>query len=122
MKLVQREVESDALRGFLRERQDERRVTSALSRVEVVRAVLAGGQPAIAHARRQLARLDQINLDRDLLDEAAVLVSTEMLRSLDAVHLACARRVGSDLRALITYDHRMGDAAQAMGLVVEAPR
>jgi predicted nucleic acid-binding protein len=71
VKLVVREAESDALRAYLRRHAADRRVTSALARVEVVRAVTAGGPQAVAHARRQLARMDQLVLDRDLLDAAA---------------------------------------------------
>jgi uncharacterized protein len=62
VKLVQREAESDALRRFLRRRRRDQFVTSTLARVEVVRAVLAGGPLAVAKARRQLSRLDQIVL------------------------------------------------------------
>jgi predicted nucleic acid-binding protein len=121
VKLVKREPESGALRKLLRRHRDDRRVTSALARVEVVRAVLEGGPAAVAHARRQLARLDQVNLDRDLLDEAATLGPSSLLRSLDAIHLASARALGADLRAVITYDRRMTDAAVSMGLVVDSP-
>ena len=60
VKLVQRETESDALRRFLRRHRADQLVTSALARVEVVRAVLIGGPAALAQARRQLSRLDQI--------------------------------------------------------------
>jgi uncharacterized protein len=121
VKLVQRESESNALRRFLRSNRDEGRVTSALARVEVVRAVAGGGPAAIAQARRQLSRVDQINLDRDLLDAAAALAPGMTLRSLDAIHLACAAAVGSALRAIITYDERMRAAGLALGMVVEAP-
>src|ERR1700730_662110 len=55
VKLVRREAESSPLRRFLRRHQDDGRVTSALARVEVVRAVTGGGPAAVAHARRQLA-------------------------------------------------------------------
>jgi predicted nucleic acid-binding protein len=96
-------------------------VTSALARVEVVRAVAAGGPAAVAHARRQLARVDQVNIDRVLLDEAATLAPETMLRSLDAIHLASASSIGADLRAVVTYDRRMADAAASLSLVVEAP-
>jgi predicted nucleic acid-binding protein len=121
VKLVQREPESAALRRFLRRHRDDRRVTSALARVEVVRAVSGGGPGAMAHARRQLSRVDQVGLDRDLLDAAATLALGTVLRSLDAMHLACAGTLGADLRTLITYDERMRDAATTIGLVVEAP-
>jgi predicted nucleic acid-binding protein len=89
--------------------------------VEVVRAVAGGGPTAVAHARRQLARLDQINLHSVLLDDAATMSPGTLLRSLDAIHLASARSMGADLRAVVTYDQRMSDAVLALGLVVEAP-
>lgn len=46
-KLVQPEADSDALRKFLRRRRSDQLVTSALARVEVVRAVSAGGLRAL---------------------------------------------------------------------------
>ena len=121
VKLVTREAESNALRRFLRRHRSDNRVTSALARVEVVRAVSGGGPAAIAHARRQLARVDHVNLGRDLLDEAATLRPGSMLRSLDAIHLASARSIGAELRSVVTYDQRMTEAAAAVGLVVDAP-
>lgn len=121
VKLVKREAESDALRRYLRRHRTDGRVTSALARVEVVRAVGGGGSAAIAHARRQLARVDQILLDRDLLDTAATLAPATLLRSLDAIHLAAARSVGAELRSVLTYDLRMQDAAAALGIEVDAP-
>ena len=121
VKLVQREAESEALRRFLRRHSADGRVTSALARVEVVRAVGGGGPPAIAHARRQLARVDQVNLDRDLLDAAATLTPGRVLRSVDAIHLAAARSLGAELRSVITYDLRMQDAAASLGIAVDAP-
>jgi predicted nucleic acid-binding protein len=65
-------------------------VTSALARVEVVRAVLAGGPAALAQARRQLSRVDQVLLSTELLDSAATPAPNVQLRSLDAIHLAAA--------------------------------
>ena len=121
VKLVQRETESNALRRFLRRHRADQFVTSALARVEVVRAVLMGGPRALAQARRQLSRLDQILLSPEVLDRAATLAPQIQLRSLDAIHLAAAQVVGADLRAVVTYDRRMADAAHDLGLTVEAP-
>ena len=121
VKLVQVEVESAALRRYLRRFRSDEKATSALSRVEVVRAVLAGGMPAVAKARRQLGRLHVVPLDRALLDEAATLGAGQVLRSLDAIHLAAATRLGPSVRAVITYDQRMQQAADAVGLPVAAP-
>lgn len=119
--LVQRESESDALQRFLRRHRDDGRVGSALSRTELVRAVLPGGDEAIHRARQLLARLDQIRVDVRVLDDAATLTTASRLRTLDAIHLASARRLGSDLRAVVTYDARMSRAAQELGLATTAP-
>lgn len=92
-----------------------------MARVEVVRAVLAGGDPAVALARRQLRRLHLVPLDRRLLDDASVLAAPSALRSLDAIHLASAQRLGTDLRAVVTYDTRMAGSARALAMAVESP-
>jgi predicted nucleic acid-binding protein len=120
VKLVQREPESAALRRFLRRLGAAGLVTSALARVEVVRAVGDGGPAAIAQARRLLARVDQINIDRDLLDAAAALPGVS-LRTLDAIHLAAAVSLGSALQSVVTYDVRMQAVATALGLATDAP-
>jgi len=121
VKLVQREMESDALRRFLQAHRDDRFATSALARVEVVRAVLRGGAAAVAGARRQLARLDQISLDTELLDRASTLAVVGLIRSLDAIHVSAAQVIGADLRAIVTYDRQMAEVATSLGLVVESP-
>jgi predicted nucleic acid-binding protein len=121
VKLVQRETESNALRRFLRRHRTDQFVTSALARVEVMRAVLVGGPGALAQAHRQLSRLDQVLLGPELLDRAGTLAPHIQLRSLDAIHLAAAQVVGADLRAVVTYDHAMADAARGLGLSAEAP-
>lgn len=122
MKLVQREAESEALRRYLRRHRGDERVTSALARVEVVRAVQVGGALAVSKARRQLARLHQVRLDTALLDSAAAIAPGAVLRRLDALHLAAAQLVAADLRAIVTYDQRMAAAVSAVGLPVDAPR
>jgi len=121
VKLVQKEAESEALQRYLRRHRLDERVTSVLARVEVVRAVQVGGAQAVAKARRQLARVHQVNLDRALLDSAAAVAPGTSLRSLDAIHLASALLVGADLQAIVTYDQRMAEAAGGMGFPVDAP-
>lgn len=59
-------------------------------------------------------------IDDDILDVAAR-IEPVSVRSLDAIHLATAVRLGSDLEALVTYDARMIDGAQALGLKVASP-
>ena len=40
------------------------------------------------------------------------------LRSLDAIHLASALLLGSDLAGIVTYDRRLAEAASRMGIPV----
>ena len=118
VKLAVRENESVALRAYLRRRRPL--VSSSLARTEVLRALLPSGEDAVAAGRKALARLDLVRLSSAVLDEAAALLPVE-LRSLDAIHLATARRLGRDLGAIITYDQRMAEAAAAIGYRVAAP-
>lgn len=118
VKLVVAETESDALAGHLRAHPD--RVSCALARVEVIRAVRAHGQQAVIRARQLLQRISLVRVDDLLLDEAAALNHAN-LRSLDAIHLAAARALGHGLTEVVTFDRRMAHAAERMGLVVAAP-
>lgn len=119
VKLVVLEPESEALTDHLRERPG--RVSCALARVEVIRAVRAHGQSAITRAMRLLQRVSLLQLDEVLLDHAARLDSMT-LRSLDAIHLAAAKTLGNGLAEVITYDRRMAEAAGYIGLPVIGPR
>lgn len=118
VKLVVREVESDALRRHLGTRP--LRISSALARVEVPRAAQAHGGAAVARAEQLLDRVGLFDLDDPLLRAAAGLGGAA-LRSLDAIHLASARTLEDDLAEVITYDQTMSDAARALGLPVVAP-
>lgn len=57
-------------------------------------------------------------LDRAVYRGAALLLMP-YLRTLDALHLEAAMRL--DVAAVLTYDHRLGEAARAVGLQVIAP-
>lgn len=118
VKLVVREPESEALRRYLGNRRP--RVSSALARAEVMRALLDSGEAARRTGRRVLAGLDLLRVDNRVLDLAGKLLPSE-LRTLDAIHLATAQRLGGDLGPLCTYDNRMRDAAIALGITVLAP-
>lgn len=120
MKLVVPEEESDALRQYAR--GPLVRVSCALARVEVPRAVRMRGADAIGRASRLVSELDLVGLDDALLDAAAAL-PVAGLRSLDAIHLAAALTLrSSGLAAVVTYDDRMARAAALLGLEVVAPR
>jgi predicted nucleic acid-binding protein len=69
------------------------------------------------------ALLDSVSFiaaDVTLSDDAGILRPPE-LRSLDAVHLATARTLGTNLGALVTYDQRLADAAAWYGIRVVSP-
>jgi predicted nucleic acid-binding protein len=118
VKLVVPEPETAALRESLRDHP--RRVSSALARVEVPRAVRRHGIVTTARAQTLIRRLTLLRLDEAVLDAAAGL-DDSVLRSLDAIHIASALALGGELAELITYDHRMAEAATALGLRVAAP-
>jgi predicted nucleic acid-binding protein len=120
VKLLMRERETSALRRELR--QWPRRASSSLLRVEVMRAIKRAGLPRLsAPARRHLAALSLIRMDDALLDRAGDL-DPASLRSLDAIHLASALTLGTDLGVVVTYDERMLQAATALGLPTASPR
>jgi uncharacterized protein len=118
VKLVVREPETEALLTFLEPWQ--MRVTSALARVEVVRAVRRHGHSATARAAALLDGLSLLALDDALLDDAAAIDANE-LRSLDAIHIASAQQLERELAALVSYDERMLAAARSLGLPVRRP-
>jgi len=119
VKLVVRETESAALRRFLR--QHPRRISCALARAEVPRAVRHLGPRAHRRAVAVIGRIDLIRVDDSLLDNAAAL-DAGVLRTLDAIHLAAASLLSSELESVVTYDRRMAAAADLLGLPVEIPR
>jgi len=119
VKLVVREAESATLRAFIRRRTG--RTSCALARLEVVRAVRYHGPAATGRARQVVERIELVRID-DLLLDAAALLPVERLRSLDAIHLAAAQRLGRDLSVLVSYDERMLAAARDLGIPVASPR
>lgn len=120
MKLVRREAETAGILEWLQLHRDLPAVTSELGRVEVLRAARRAGANALAEARAVVGDLDLISLDRAVQDVACD-VGEPSLRTLDALHLASALLLGDALTVLVTYDHRLADAARAAGLVVASP-
>ncbi len=67
-----------------------------------------------------VARVDLLRINNRILDAAGLLTPSE-LRLLDAIHLASAEQLGSDLRGIVTYDERLATAAAGRGLRVIQP-
>lgn len=121
VKLVVREAESEALQVWIRESAAAVMATSTLAGVELRRASRRHSQAAADVAEELLSSVDQIAMTPDLLREAAA-VEPSVLRSLDAIHLATARRIGSSLSVFVAYDLRLIAAAEAAGLSVAQPQ
>ncbi len=61
-----------------------------------------------------LRRVQLLRIDDRVLADAGRLEPAE-LQSLDAIHLASARRLGSSVKQIVTYDERMAAVARANG-------
>ena len=121
VKLVVSEAETSALRTYLAGCRSDVRISAALARTEVGRAIAMHRSIGLVEtARSVIARLHLVPLNNRLLDAAATTLPPG-LRTLDAIHLAAAMTV-PDLRAVVTYDNRLSEAAAAAGLAVVAPR
>lgn len=118
VKLVIAEPESGALRRSLRRQRPH--ITSALARTEVARATMPFGTEAVTRGEAVLRRVEVVRVNDRILRLAGSLEPAE-LRSLDAIHLATAQLIGTELKWIITYDERMAHAATALGLSVRAP-
>jgi predicted nucleic acid-binding protein len=118
VKLVVREPESDALRDYYTEHPAA--ATSMLTRTELRRAVRRVRPDLLAEGDELLRIVAPVAVTGALLDTAGALLP-ETLRSLDAIHLASALVIRSELEAFVSYDTRLLEAAQALGLRTERP-
>jgi predicted nucleic acid-binding protein len=106
------------LREYLAEYPSSRPYTSTIGFVETVRTCDAIGTfPRLM--TRLIREYQEVKVTDEVRDDAARLPGR--LRSLDAVHVASASLLGSELIALVTYDQRMADAARGAGLPVAMP-
>jgi predicted nucleic acid-binding protein len=119
LKLVVPEAETSALEFWIAERAGLPRVSSRLLRIEMLRAVARSAPHRMNRAQVILAAVTQLSID-DIAPTAEI-IGDPALRSLDAIHLATAHALRSDLTAFVCYDKRLCDSAQASGLPVESP-
>ena len=118
-KLAKAEPPAPALREWLIGKDV---VTSTLTSLESKRAAMRSVDP-VAAAQVLDAVLDNVfllSIDEYVVHRAARVEPTS-LRSLDAIHLVTAQRMGDYLESFVTYDRRLADAARAVGLPVESP-
>ena len=118
LKLPLQEAEAAALTAELNRWPG--RVSRALLAVEAVRAARRVGPAQLSAAQEGLDRLLLIPIDDQVLGLAEE-VGAPALRSLDAIHLATATLVDTDLGMVFTYDRRMIETATELGLPVASP-
>jgi predicted nucleic acid-binding protein len=94
--------------------------SSDLLRTEAVRTARRAQPEALSAVRDRLDRMALIVLTTDTFRLAAEINPTS-LQTLDAVHLAAALALGDDLDGVVTYDERMAESAQALGIPVVQP-
>lgn len=120
-KLLVREAETDAIVAWLSDRMDIPQVTSALTRVELIRLARRRDIPGLPdRARYVLDGVDSLPISAPVI-EAAATVGEPALRSLDAIHLASAQQISEHLTAFVAYDRRLIAAAQSLGISVVSP-
>lgn len=121
IKLLVAEDESDDLRRWLTDHDDENPVSCDLARVELMRAALRLDDPALlAEARSLLDGLDTLAITETVISLAET-IGSRSLRSHDAIHLAAASQLDRELSTFVTYDHRLRAAATGVGMIVVAP-
>lgn len=118
VKLVVEEAETAALRAWLQPALDL--VSCDLSRTELVRAVRRVAPDRVQDARAVLDGLILLEVPTSTFESAGRL-APDVLRSLDAIHLAAALGLGDDLQGIVTYDEAFAQAAQLQGVRVLAP-
>ena len=117
LKLVVEESESDALAQLI-DREQPDLVACWLLETEMRRAAQREEALTQQIVSEFLEGVGLYEVPSSLFREAGVLPGTQ-LRTLDALHLAAAIRIGVD--RLVTYDARLQDSARSLGLGVLAP-
>ncbi|MCB0880291.1 MAG: type II toxin-antitoxin system VapC family toxin [Thermoleophilia bacterium] len=119
VKLAVLEQESSELRRSLESLGDVALATSMVGRVELERV----GKRLAVEPQLVEELVDRLVLVGFDVAVAAVagLVEPPALRTLDAIHLATARALGTTLDVMYCYDRRLADAARAVGIDVRSP-
>lgn len=117
LKLLVEESESDALARRIDDEQPDL-VACWLLETEMRRAAQRAPELTQERVTEFLDGVSLYEVPPSIFKEAGLLPGAR-LRSLDAVHLAAAVRIGVD--RLLTYDARLSDSARALGVPVLAP-
>lgn len=117
LKLIIKEAESDSLRKFI----NTKVITSAISRVEVIRTLSLNDESLIIAGQMVLEKFELMPLSRPILTIAENFSPQITLRSLDALQVASVIFLSPMVKSLITYDKNMIKNAKALGISVVSP-
>lgn len=95
--------------------------SSQLTEVELVRAVARADLALIPFARDLLDSMVLLPISSSVRRTAGELFPGRT-RSLDAIHIATALEIKTDLAGLLTYDNRMVELANESGIKVLSPK
>jgi uncharacterized protein len=124
-KLLRTEAETTALEQWIGLQGGMRRVvTCDLAQTEVRRLLhrLGADQVERSAAEALLNAIARVRLTPELMQEAGDFAPGTPLRSLDAIHMVAALKLGQGVKWFVTYDKRQGEAAADAGLAVASPR
>ncbi|MGB2756954.1 MAG: type II toxin-antitoxin system VapC family toxin [Acidimicrobiia bacterium] len=119
VKLIVNEDETAALKTWI-SAEDRRPITCDVARAEVTRAVRRAAPGRVGEVRGVLNVMDILELRSEQFDVAGS-IEPPTLRTVDAIHLAAALDLGDDLEGFVTYDSRLAEACEAVGIQVFAP-
>src|ERR1700678_2284112 len=119
LKLVMPEAETAGLELWIVDRGGVPRGSSRLLRIEMLRRLASTAPQRRSRANVVLSSVSLVRKD-DVASTAEV-IGDRTLRRLDAVHLATAHELRTELTAFVCYDKRLRASAHALGLPVEAP-
>jgi len=106
------------LREFLTQSAEMPMGTSTIGFIETVRTLDRVGSYATA-LQDLLTEFTEILVTDEIRDAAATLPGS--VRTLDAIHIASAQIIGDALAFLVSYDKRMLDVANSVGIPIAAP-
>ncbi len=98
--------------------RDSPLVSSKLLELEVIRALRRDDRP-LSVGDVVLDAVDILGVDLELFEEASAI--EPHVKSLDALHLATALRIGTDLTVIATHDQNMKRVAEDLGFEVADP-
>lgn len=110
---------SNALRQFLDETSSQP-ASSEVAEVELLRAIARHYDQLTNRGLEILAQLVLLPLTTAMRLRASYLAPSTM-RTLDALHVATALEIQSDLECLVSYNERMLSAASDAGIKVVSP-